>query len=185
MHKVIVLMGIKHCGKSTQGRLLSKYYNYPFFDTDDVVKKLTGKTPRQIYTEQSQQAFMDAEAEACDYLCKMDCNLVIATGGGICNNQKALALLKQIGKFVFLNVEESVACNRIIKEINYSDTGELLNLPAYIKNKNPRTVDDVRAIFHDFYAERVEKYKALSDIEVCIGNAASDINMQTIVSALD
>ena len=47
----IVLMGIKHCGKSTQGRIISKKLSVPFFDTDDVILEMTGKTPRQIYTK--------------------------------------------------------------------------------------------------------------------------------------
>ena len=52
----IILLGIKHCGKSTQGKLLAKYFNCPFFDTDDEIEVLTGKSPRQIYTEQGKEA---------------------------------------------------------------------------------------------------------------------------------
>ena len=35
--KSIILMGIKHCGKSTQGRLLGGMLSLPFMDTDDVI----------------------------------------------------------------------------------------------------------------------------------------------------
>ena len=49
--KTIVLMGIKHCGKSTQGKIISQKLGLPFYDTDDVITLLTGKTPREIYTE--------------------------------------------------------------------------------------------------------------------------------------
>ena len=37
LRKNIFLMGIKHCGKSTQARLLSKFYSCPAFDTDDLI----------------------------------------------------------------------------------------------------------------------------------------------------
>ena len=61
----IILMGIKHCGKSTQGRIISKKLSVPFFDTDDVVFEMTGKTPRQIYTELGNEGFQEAEEKAC------------------------------------------------------------------------------------------------------------------------
>ena len=47
----IILMGIKHCGKSTQAALISKKLNMPKYDTDDVVEKLSGKTPRELYVQ--------------------------------------------------------------------------------------------------------------------------------------
>ena len=47
----IILLGIKHCGKSTQGKLLSNHLGCPFFDTDDEVTKLTGKSPRELYIQ--------------------------------------------------------------------------------------------------------------------------------------
>ena len=49
--EVIILMGIKHCGKSTQGRILSEKLNYNFYDVDDVIlelnKKLESLTQKQ------------------------------------------------------------------------------------------------------------------------------------------
>ena len=57
MKKCIVLMGIKHCGKSTQANFLSEYFKIPSFDTDDLIFELTGKTPRQIYTELGEEGF--------------------------------------------------------------------------------------------------------------------------------
>mgnify|MGYP003541431241 FL=1 len=66
--KTIVLMGIKHCGKSTQGKIISQKLGLPFYDTDDVITLLTGKTPREIYTEKGAEGFMEAEKYACEYV---------------------------------------------------------------------------------------------------------------------
>ena len=150
----IILLGIKHCGKSTQGKLLAKHFDCPFFDTDDEVTVLTGKNPRQIYTEQGKEAFLEAEKQACEKLADKLSSInkaVIATGGGICNNPAALEVLHKLGTFVFLNADEKTAANRIVWEIKYDSDGAMKNLPAYIANKNPANVKDVRAIFHDFY----------------------------------
>jgi len=109
----IILLGIKHCGKSTQGRLLSKHFNCDFYDTDDEITALTGKSPREIYTDQGKDAFLAAEKDACQKLVerlaaqdkKDQISSVIATGGGICNNPQALEVLHKSGKFVFLNAD--------------------------------------------------------------------------------
>ena len=197
----IILLGIKHCGKSTQGKLLAKHFSCPFFDTDDEVTSLTGKTPRQIYTEQGKEAFLKAEQNACeklvkDYQVKPDNDMVaipengkisavIATGGGICNNSAALEALHKIGIFVFLNADEKTAANRIVWEIKYDSDGSMKNLPAYIASKNPKNVQEVRAIFHDLYEERQKIYKDLCDIEVKLEHSASKSeNMEKILNAI-
>ena len=196
----IILLGIKHCGKSTQGKLLAKHFSCPFFDTDDEITALTGKSPREIYSELGKEAFIEAEKNACQNLVEKilaqapsaDCQSqaeanvsVIATGGGICNNPAALEILHKIGKFVFLNADEKTAANRIVWEIKYDSDGSMKNLPAYIANKNPKNVRDVRAIFHNFYEERQKIYKDLCDVEVKLEHSSTKAeNMQKIVNAL-
>ena len=73
MNQGIILLGIKHCGKSTLGNLLSKQFHCPFFDTDDVITEMTGLSPRQIYQEQGPQAFMEAEAKEAVSMQGMSC----------------------------------------------------------------------------------------------------------------
>ena len=172
----IILLGIKHCGKTTQGKLLSKHFSCPFFDTDDEVTALTGKTPRELYSELGKDAFLEAEKNACKRLAeKLSASerAVIATGGGICNNPDALAELHKIGTFLFLNADEKTASDRIVREIAYDAVGSMKNLPAYIAKENPKNVQDVRAIFHNFYIERQKLYQALCDIEIKLEHSAS------------
>ncbi|MBQ8678797.1 MAG: hypothetical protein IJ530_03445 [Treponema sp.] len=172
----IILLGIKHCGKTTQGKLLSKHFSCPFFDTDDEVTALTGKTPRELYSELGKDAFLEAEKNACKRLAEKlsgSERAVIATGGGICNNPDALAELHKIGTFLFLNADEKTASDRIVREIAYDAVGSMKNLPAYIAKENPKNVQDVRAIFHNFYIERQKLYQAVCDIEIKLEHSAS------------
>ena len=189
----LILMGIKHCGKSTQGRLLSKYFACPFYDTDDLILETKGKTPRQIYMEQGESAFIEAEEEACVHLAKLlsqrtrpaaPYTAVIATGGGICKNEKALALLRKMGTLVFLQAEEETAADRIVREALVSDNGKISNLPAYIAKEQPRTLEDVRASFHRFYADRTKKYSAICDVRVALHSAPPEANMHCILKAI-
>lgn len=197
----LILLGIKHCGKTTQGKLLSKHFACPFFDTDNEIRILTGRTPRELYTESGNAAFSEAEANACRIIAEkirkipcygQNCNSetekicsVIATGGGICENPVAMELLRPIGTFVFLNTTEEAAAQRIVREITIAKDGTLEHLPAYIAKEHPTSIGDVRRIFHSFYVEREKKYTALGGITVNLKHAASKTeNMNTILDSL-
>ncbi|MCI6912675.1 MAG: hypothetical protein MR771_05880 [Treponema succinifaciens] len=185
----IILMGIKHCGKSTQGRIISKKLSVPFFDTDDVVFEMTGKTPRQIYTELGNEGFQEAEEKACSFLLEKinssaEKNAVIATGGGICGNKKALDVLKKIGTFVFLKTPERIASFRVLREISVAQDGTLLNVPAFIAKKNPRSVADAKKIFHDFFIERECIYEQLADVVIDMSSSSKEANAAKIIESV-
>ncbi|MEE3314501.1 MAG: shikimate kinase [Treponema sp.] len=186
--KSLVLMGIKHCGKSTQGRLLAKKLSLPFFDTDTLIEDATGKSPRQIYNESGADAFKDAEYEACkklaDELSAKGTDAVIATGGGICMNERAVETLRSLGKCVFLVADEKLASDRIVREAVTEEDGTLSNLPAYIACKNPSTILDVRKIFHDFYMERTKLYSRIADLCVEMKQVPKDENLRNILEAV-
>lgn len=185
----IILMGIKHCGKSTQGRIISKKLSVPFFDTDDVIFEMTGKTPRQIYTELGNEGFQEAEEKACSFLLEKinssaEKNAVIATGGGICGNKKALDVLKKIGAFVFLKTPERIASFRVLREISVAQDGTLLNVPAFIAKKNPRSVADAKKIFHDFFIERECIYEQLADVIIDMSSSSKEANAAKIIESV-
>lgn len=185
----IILMGIKHCGKSTQGRIISKKLSVPFFDTDDVVFEMTGKTPRQIYTELGNEGFQKAEEKACSFLLEKinssaEKNAVIATGGGICGNKKALDVLKKIGTFVFLKTPERIASFRVLREISVAQDGTLLNVPAFIAKKDPRSVADAKKIFHDFFIERECIYEQLADVVIDMSSSSKEANAAKIIESV-
>lgn len=185
----IILMGIKHCGKSTQGRIISKKLSVQFFDTDDVVFEMTGKTPRQIYTELGNEGFQEAEEKACSFLLEKinssaEKNAVIATGGGICGNKKALDVLKKIGAFVFLKTPERIASFRVLREISVAQDGTLLNVPAFIAKKNPRSVADAKKIFHDFFIERECIYEQLADVVIDMSSSSKEANAAKIIESV-
>ena len=185
----IILMGIKHCGKSTQGRIISKKLSVPFFDTDDVIFEMTGKTPRQIYTELGNEGFQEAEEKACSFLLEKinssaEKNAVIATGGGICGNKKALDVLKKIGTFVFLKTPERIASFRVLREISVAQDGTLLNVPAFIAKKNPRSVADAKKIFHDFFIERECIYEQQADVVIDMSSSSKEANAAKIIESV-
>ncbi len=194
----IILCGIKHCGKSTQGKRIASALGLDFYDTDDLILEQCGMDARAIYKSQGKDAFMAAELKACEYLQELLSapneasqgqnaaaakSAVIATGGGICQNEPAIAILKKLGTIVYLEVPEITAAGRIVREARFLPDGTIQNLPAYIANKNPADQKEVRAIFHDFYEERTKKYRSLADITVQAQGSRSQ-NTKKILSEL-
>ena len=182
----IILMGIKHCGKSTQARLLSDRLGVASYDTDELIAEDTGQSPREIYLAGGQDAFKAAEAEACrklaERLSASGKRAVIATGGGICCNEAALAALRPLGRFVFLKVAETTAADRIIREARELADGGFENLPAYIAGKNPHSILEIRAIFHSFYLERTALYSRTADLTLDVGRAGREENAERLAA---
>lgn len=185
----IILMGIKHCGKSTQGKLIASKLDLAFYDTDDVIAALTGKSARDIFSGQGEAAFKDAEICACRHVAgivkKDGGRAVIATGGGICNNAPALEVLRPLGTFVFLIAPEQVAADRILKEARTQPDGTPENLPAYIAKRNPRSMDEARRMFHEFYEERTRLYAGIADCSVRMENDSKQANADRIISFIN
>ncbi|MCR5289517.1 MAG: hypothetical protein K6E51_05955 [Treponema sp.] len=185
LQKPVVLLGIKHCGKSTHGKLLAKKCGCAFYDIDDEILTLTGKTPRTLYTE-SPEVFMQAEYETCVALIKKigDAPCVISSGGGICNNEKALTILHEHCVFVFIAVTEELPSQRIIHEASADGYGGFTNLPAYIAKENPHSLDEIRASFHRFFIDRCKKYQEITDYTVSLGLHSKTDNNAMLVKAL-
>ena len=183
IERPLILTGIKHCGKSTQGQLLAKKFNLDFYDTDDLILKNTGHSAREIYSSRGKDAFMLAEKQAVESLPQKAC--VVATGGGICENNGAVSFLKKYGIIIFLEVPEKTAADRIVREAVYNAAdGTYKNLPAYIATDNPQNESQIRSLFHEFFIARTQKYRGIADLTVAIKNDTKEANLSQICSIL-
>lgn len=187
MNNSVVLMGCKHCGKSTQGRLLAQKLGVDFFDTDDVINKLRGMDARTLYRTKGVTEFTLAEEEACSEIIKKNAEkkVVIATGGGICDNPPALQALRECGTFVFLRLDIKHSIDRIMSKIEETSPGVFNGAPAYVLTENPKSLDDIRAILQKKYEERYQQYASIADIIIDIKNAPIEENFKTLLGALD
>ncbi|MDC7234451.1 MAG: shikimate kinase [Spirochaetales bacterium] len=131
---VIVLGGIKHTGKSTVGRILSKEMDMAFTDLDDLIlKRLPFKwTIRKWYREKGADAFKKKEAEALgEYLanCNPDEFRILSLGGGTLENKAAVKLLKNPESTIFvLDEKEEILYQRIIRK----------GIPPFLDSRNPK-----------------------------------------------
>ncbi len=90
----IVLIGMMGSGKSSTGRRLAQCLNYPFIDLDESIEHRAGRSIREIFGTDGEQAFRDLEQDELRRALAEPGSLVIAAGGGVvvrAANRQALA----------------------------------------------------------------------------------------------
>jgi shikimate kinase len=157
-----VFCGIKHCGKSTLGRLIASASGVPFTDTDEELEKeffrREGKKAvcRTIFREYGEEYFRKLEADVIRSL--SDGKLrVIALGGGVASNPfLTVEELKRMGFWVYLDIAPQTAYDRISRE----------GLPPFLQN-----AADPQKAFLELYNTRTPRFRELADMtyQVCSG----------------
>ena len=153
--KRIVLVGMKHCGKSTQGAMLAAALEVPFTDVDELIEdmffKRTGRKLgcRGIYKEYGQEYFRRLEAEATADLLENPAPGVVAFGGGAVENPFMPKNWRELGTIVYLEAEHIALYRRI----------EEKGLPPYLAG-----AEDPFAEFCRVADSRAEGFRAAADI---------------------
>lgn len=156
----IILMGMKHSGKSTLGALLAKSLNKSFYDTDSVIIQLSGKSARELFESGGAPLMMEWETAACRYIIgSTDQNgCVIATGGGLADNKDALEILKRTGLCVYLDTPFETLLERIMGSAQKDG-----KLPPFLSGDNPR------GLFLDLFTRRSGIYAIMADVHIHAG----------------
>lgn len=111
--KNIILIGFMGCGKSTVGKKLANAFSYQFMDTDARIEEQSGKKIAQIFEEEGEEAFRQAETALLKQLLQEADRRVIATGGGMPMREENVAYLRKIGTVVFLEASIETILERL------------------------------------------------------------------------
>ncbi len=144
--RTIVLTGFMGTGKSAVGQLLARRLGRAFLDTDQEIEKRAGKSVADIFAQDGESAFRQAEAKLCDELSQKT-NLVISTGGGTLLARKNLSLFAQTTSVFCLNAAPEIILGRL-----RNHNGRPL-LPA-------RDVDRLQTI-HELLEDRKTAYRRI------------------------
>jgi shikimate kinase len=149
----IVLIGYRASGKTDVGKRLSNLLNLPFYDTDDLIRERTGKSVRQMVREGGWPAFRTAEKAVIAGLSGLE-GAVIALGGGAVTEPENVAILKEKGFFVWLEVDETAVIERMKGDVANEETRPPLG--------DGGMAEEVR----EMLAERTPLYRAHADLTV-------------------
>ena len=164
----IFLIGPMGSGKSTIGKVLSEKLEYDFYDTDKLVEKVVGKKIKEIFDQNGEQYFRLKESEELDKTRKLK-NAVIATGGGIIENEKNRLFLKEEKKVIFL--DSSI-------ERQYDRTKESQKRPLLNNG-------DSMKILKNLYQKRLSFYKEVSKLKISMDNLTEGKIFEKILDFLD
>lgn len=158
----VFLVGLKHTGKSSLAKLIAGRMNSGLIDIDEKVEQMYAAefgerlVVREIYRRDDGQTFRRLEADACSNAARSSKPVVVATGGGLCDNAEAVAQLRW-GVVVALEADPELLFNRIIRN----------GMPAFM---SASTVAGAKNEFEDLHRRRSILYREMSDIVVEIGD---------------
>ena len=113
--KNIILIGYRCTGKTSVGRILSERLCLPFFDTDDLIIEQAGMSISKIVEEGGWDLFRRKEKETIKSLSSMR-DSIIATGGGVFENQENGEVLRKNGLFVWLTADAKTITERMLAD---------------------------------------------------------------------
>jgi len=175
----LFLTGMKHCGKSTLGKLLAAQHGWMFVDLDDVIRALwteDGNAPvssvRAIYQSHGAARFRSLEARAADRIAALQMNetrLVAALGGGTLENEQARAQLEGHGVFVYLQEDPEALYTRVMRG----------GIPPFLDPQDPH------ASFMEIYLRRVPRLEASADLVVSVAGLDVESALATLDAKLE
>jgi shikimate kinase len=166
----LILIGYRTCGKTCVGKRVSGFLGLPFYDTDELIQRKTGKTVRQIVQEGGWPAFRRREKAAVGEVARLD-GVVIALGGGAVMEPGNVEALKGKGCFVWLQAEEETLRKRLKGDGASPEQRPALMIPGQEDEK-------------ELLAKRSPVYQALADLIIDTTGRSIDEVSEEILAAL-
>lgn len=112
----LVLVGMPGAGKSSVGRRLAKQLGRPFVDADDELVRRSGRTVRDWFAVEGEEAFRAAESDLLADLLAAPGPSVVAAGGGVVLADANRALLRESATVVWLRAGVPYLLSRVLQK---------------------------------------------------------------------
>jgi len=104
LDRSIVLVGMMGAGKTSIGRRLARALGWPFKDADAAIELAAGTTIANIFAEIGEAAFRAKERQVIARLLRGE-RAVLALGGGAFMDPETRALVREMGRSVWLRAD--------------------------------------------------------------------------------
>jgi shikimate kinase len=163
----IVLVGMMGSGKTTIGKLLSKEFSLPFYDSDEEIVKKLGMSIVDIFQSQGEEVFREEEAKTIKKILRKD-QYICALGGGSLLSQEIRDIVKKDIISIWLQASVDDLYERLKDD----------------KSRPKLDVMDTRNEIFNLNQQR-EKFYKMSDIVVNTGNKSEDMIVSEIVPLIE
>lgn len=114
--KSIYLVGFSGSGKSTIGPMLARKLRCKYFDTDEIIEKLSGKSIAQIFDSRGEERFRKYETEVIKGLIQKQVQeKVVALGGGAFELMRNRKIIADDGFIIYLSCPIRILQRRLLK----------------------------------------------------------------------
>ncbi len=107
----IILLGLKGVGKTTVGIRLAQILGWPFFDTDEEISKMEGRSYKDVFQHDGENRFRELESKVLRELQNCGDSVISVGGGGFMlpENQK---ILSGLGRLICLHMSKESLLKR-------------------------------------------------------------------------
>jgi shikimate kinase len=165
----VVLVGLMGTGKTTVGKLLARRLDRPLFDSDAMVEARTGRTVREIWHAEGEDAYRALETGALrDALAATAPSVIAAAGGVVLRPENRAALNDADALVVWLHAAPEVLVHR-------ADTGD----------HRPLLDADPLGRLRQMALERESLYRAVADLCIDVSQREPAVVADTVLDALE
>ena len=168
---MIVLMGVKHSGKTSLGKMAAAALDIPFFDLDDLLETQYSKERllsfRELYIKLGETGFRALETKAVNSI-SMEEKGILALGGGTIENISAMKAVKDAAPLIFLDTEEEILYKRI----------KANGFPSFLKNSPKK-------LFHELFRKRRIMYMETADITLKLTDENPEDVLQLLIKKIE
>lgn len=152
--KHLLLVGMMGVGKTTVGRIASNRLDRPLIDSDQVIEQRTGRTVREIFEAEGEQAFRVLETQVLlEALGSPEPSVIIAAGGVVLDPANRRAINAADARVVWLVAEPATLAERVERG-----------------GHRPLLDGDTTATLQRMWEERQPLYRDVADAVVSVDN---------------
>jgi len=163
----VLLIGMMGAGKTTVGRALGQRFGWPYLDSDEEVRRRTGRTVPQLFAEQGEAAFRAEESAVLADACASTHPVVVSVAGGGVLDPENRRLLEASGLVVWLRASLTTLTQRV---------GD--------GRTRPLLGDDPAAALAQLYPERARLYEEVAAVVVDVDDAPTERVVARVARAL-
>ena len=167
----IILIGYRCTGKTSVGKKIAERLAFPFYDTDEIIQRHTGKTIREIVDEEGWDAFRVTERAIIKTLPSL-ADAIIAAGGGAIMDAENREVLRNNALCVWLTADVRTIVERIRTD------------RASNAQRPPLSSDGLERETTEILESRRPLYQELADATVDTSGKAIDAIVDEVLSAL-
>lgn len=132
----IFFVGFLGAGKSTLARNLGSLFRRPHVDTDRLVERRLGKSVSEVFEQDGESTFRDAETRELRGLLSRK-SLLVSCGGGIVERPENCVLMHEMGVVVFLDGDLSDSLRQIRCPERRPDLGSADHAAMVYRRRRP------------------------------------------------